>query len=244
MTGERHRGSDKAENKKHEDKEEKGGGLFNRVMGGLKEGKDAVVETGSKAIHKGGELVKEHAPTVIEKAKAGGAVVEKAVKGAARSEVGREVVGAGQEIVDEQVSQGKRIGKNVQKGNYKEAAQDVIPMVVMGPQGVIAEKLTGKALEKVGQKAGSHLTPEQQDLGHKVLEAKKIAGGLPKGFPSATDVIVGAAADPKTQNAVVDGAKKYGGKAINFFKGLGSSDDNEEPKVQEHHKPAPTKMKK
>lgn len=246
MTDKRGRDVDKHDDKKRDDKKSDGeGGLWNRVMGGLKEGKDAVVEGGAKVYHKSAEVVKEHGPTVLEKGKEGVAAVRKGVKTASESEVGREVVSTGKEIAADQVNKGKRIGHNVQNGNYGEAAKDVAPLVIMGPQGAIAKEVTEKVLQKGVDKAGAHMTPEQRHVAQQVLDAKKsMGGGVPTGFPSAGDVIKDAATNPNTQKTVIDGAKKYGGKAVNFFKGLGGSDDKDDHKEEEKHKPAPAKMKK
>jgi hypothetical protein len=199
------------------------GGLFSRVMGGLRTVKDAAVEKGGQAIHGGAELIKENAPKVQHAVKENAPKVKQAASDLAHSPVGKAAVGIGTEVYNEEKATGNRVVGAAKRGDILAVGKEVAPLVIMGPQGVILDKVGRKALDKGVQE----LPKEHQGTARGALELGKIANG---GIPDAKHVITGAVLDADTRSKAMETAKGAGSKVLGWF-GVGDHDKKAEVKA-------------
>lgn len=201
-----------------------GGFSFGSVMGHLGRAKDAVVDGSSKALHKGKDLVVENAPKVKDAVVENAPKVKQAALDAANSKAGKAVVGVGKEVYEEEKATGNRVMGAAKRGDILTVGKEVAPLVIMGPQGVILDKVGRKALDKGVQE----LPKEHQGTARGALEIGKIANG---GLPDAKHVITGAVLDGDTRGKAMDAVSGAGKKAWNWFKGDGEHDAKVEAKA-------------
>lgn len=201
-----------------------GGFSFGSVMGHLGRAKDAVVEGGSKAAGKVKDVVVENAPKVKDAVVENAPKVKQAALDAANSKAGKAVVGVGKEVYEEEKATGNRVMGAAKRGDILTVGKEVAPLVIMGPQGVILDKVGRKALDKGVQE----LPKEHQGTARGALEIGKIANG---GLPDAKHVITGAVLDGDTRGKAMDAVSGAGKKAWNWFKGDGEPDAKVEAKA-------------
>lgn len=228
-----------SDDKEKSSAKQEGGFSFGSVMGHLGRAKDAVVEGGSKAINKTTELVKENAPKVKDVVVENAPKVKHAVVEAANSKAGKAVVGAGKEIYEEEKATGKRVAGAVQRGDVATAAREVAPLVIMGPQGVILDKVGRKALDKGVQE----LPKEHQGTARDVVNLGKMANG---GLPDAKHVITGVVLDGDKRGKAMEAASGAGDAVVGAGKKvwgwMKGGDNDAEAKVEQ--KPAGKKSEK
>ena len=202
---------------------EEGGLSFHGIMKGLGKAKDAVVHTGGQVIDKGSELVKENAPKVKHAVQENAPKVKQAAMDAADSKAGKAVIGVGKEVYEEEKATGKRVAGAAKRGDYVAVAKEVGPAVVLGPQGMIVEKVGGKVM----QKGFEQLPTEHQGTAKTALELGKIAHG---GLPDAKHVITGAVLDSDTRGKAMEAATGAGKKVWGWIKGGDGEADKAEAK--------------
>lgn len=194
-----------SDDKEKSSAKQEGGFSFGSVMGHLGRAKDAVVDGGSKAIHKGKELIDENAPKVKDAVVENAPKVKRAVVDAANSDAGKAVIKVGKDVARDEMNHAVKIKDAAQKGDVKTLVREGAPLLAGGPAGVAADRILGHAT-KQGVKA---LPAEHQGTARGVLEVGKIANG---GIPDAKHVITGV---------VLDGDKR--GKAMEAVSGAGDA---------------------
>ncbi len=212
-----------SDDKEKSSSKQEGGFSFGSVMGHLGRAKDAVVDGGSKALHKGKELIDENAPKVKDAVVENAPKVKQAALDAANSKAGKAVVGVGREVYEEEKATGNRVLGAAKRGDIVSVGKEVAPLVIMGPQGVILDKVGRKALDKGVQE----LPKEHQGTARGALEIGKIANG---GIPDAKHVITGAVLDADTRGRAMETAKGAGSKVLGWF-GVGDHDKQAEVKA-------------
>lgn len=203
--------------------EPESGFSFHGIMGHLKTAKDVVVDNGSKALHKGKELIDENAPKVKEAVVENAPKVKQAAVDAANSKAGKAAIGIGTEVYNEEKATGNRVMGAAKRGDIATVGKEVAPLVLMGPQGVILDKVGRKVLDKGVQE----LPKEHQGTARGALELGKMANG---GIPDAKHVITGAVLDADTRGKAMDAAKGAGSKVLGWF-GVGDHDKKADVKA-------------
>lgn len=189
-----------------------GGFSFGSVMGHLGRAKDAVVDGGSKALHKGKELIDENAPKVKDAVVENAPKVKKAAVDAANSDAGKKVIKVGKEVYEDEKKHVVGIGDAAKRGDVKTLVREGAPLLAGGPAGVITDRVVGQAM-KQGVKA---LPAEHQGTAQGVLEIGKVANG---GIPDAKHVITGVVLDEDKRGKAMDVVKGAGSKVLGWFGG-------------------------
>lgn len=213
-------GGDKA--KDHSSSDD--GGLFGRVMGGLKTAKDAVVDNGGKALSKGKDLIVENAPKVKDAVVENAPKVKQAAVDAANSDAGKKVIKVGKDVYEDEKKHVVGIGEAAKRGDVKTLVREGAPLLAGGPAGLAADRIADHAM-KQGVKA---LPPEHQGTARDVVNVGRIANG---GIPDARQVITGTVLDEDKRGKAMDAVSGAGKKVWGWIKG-GDDDAKGEAKSE------------